>query len=364
MDPEIAALVQGPFAPRENEGPEKVISLEAALRLHARPGMALHVGIDARAALCELARQWWGDRPRFTLVMSTVGEHALTLLHGGLVEAVVASNFADLYLPPGPSPVVQRAFKDGVRFENWSLYTHLQRLQAAALGLEFLPTRSLLGTTMAKENAGAFREIADPFASGRTVGLVKALAPDISIVHAWAADPAGNAIGIPADGDSFWGARAAKDGVIVTCERLVTTEHLRRHASLVTVPGYRVRAVVEAPFGAHPRALVGNGLPDFQGYTEDLPFLQAQRDSWKDAASYDTWVREWVLGPGSHPGYLARLGSERQARLRALAAPAGWRRAVEERLGTVSLEREYSPTEMMVVAAARQIKELVRAHRL
>ena len=36
MDPEIAALLQGPFAPRESEGPAKVMSLEAALRLHVR----------------------------------------------------------------------------------------------------------------------------------------------------------------------------------------------------------------------------------------------------------------------------------------------------------------------------------------
>ncbi len=364
MDSEIQALLQGPFAPRENEGPSKVTSLEEALRRHVRPGMALHIGVDARAALCELARQWWGGHPRFTLVMSAVGDHALSLLHGGLVETMVASIYADLYLPPGPSPIVQRAFKDGVRFENWSLYTHLQRLQAAALGLEFLPTRSLLGTTMAKENASAFKEIADPFGGEAPVGLVKALAPDLSLVHAWAADPAGNAIGIPADGDSYWGARAARDGVIVTCERLVTTEFLRRHASQVTIPGYRVRAVAQAPFGAHPRALMGNGLPDFQGYGEDLPFFLAQRQAWKEPASYEGWVKEWVLEPRSHAGYLARLGEERLGRLRALAEPSGWRQAVEQGLEAVRLDQGYSPTEMMVIAAARSIQELVRSHGL
>lgn len=61
---------------------------------------------------------------------------------------------------------------------------------AGAMGLPFLPTRSLIGSDLGRdaEAAGLFKVVADPFGAGAggPIGLVKALRPDISLAHAWA----------------------------------------------------------------------------------------------------------------------------------------------------------------------------------
>ena len=96
---------------------------------------------------------------------------------------------------PGPSPVVARALeRGGFALESWTMLTISQRLLAGALGIPFLPTRSIAGSSLADElrAAGGFAEIRDPFDPSRSQGVVRAYQPDVSFVHAWAADPAGN----------------------------------------------------------------------------------------------------------------------------------------------------------------------------
>jgi len=50
---------------------------------------------------------------------------------------------------------------------------------------------------MAEENGDAFIEMEDPFQPGEWIGLVKALVPDITILHGAVADPYGNTIFLP-----------------------------------------------------------------------------------------------------------------------------------------------------------------------
>ena len=55
-----------------------------------------------------------------------------------------------------------------------------------------MPTHSILGSGMAEENSEDFRVFNDP--GGKPLGMVRALCPDLTILHAWAADPAGNVL--------------------------------------------------------------------------------------------------------------------------------------------------------------------------
>jgi hypothetical protein len=64
-----------------------------------------------------------------------------------------------------------------------------QAVMAGALNLPFIPTRSIIGSSLADDNKHAVRIVDDVFGSGEKVALVKSLCPDISIVHGWAADP-------------------------------------------------------------------------------------------------------------------------------------------------------------------------------
>src|SRR5690606_33931348 len=128
-------------------------------------------------------RAFSGRRPGFTLVQSTVCGHALNLLHAGLVRELVCAVAAEISGSARPSAIVHRACDlDGLVLSNWSLLSLQQRLMAGAFGLPFMPTRSLLGSDLAAEHAGEFAEADDPFGTTR-VGLVRALVPDLSIVH-------------------------------------------------------------------------------------------------------------------------------------------------------------------------------------
>ena len=62
------------------------------------------------------------------------------------------------------------------------------------MGWEFIPTRSLIGSSMAEENKDSFTVIDSPFGTRRKDRPYKALRPDITLVHGLAADRSGNTI--------------------------------------------------------------------------------------------------------------------------------------------------------------------------
>jgi acyl CoA:acetate/3-ketoacid CoA transferase alpha subunit/acyl CoA:acetate/3-ketoacid CoA transferase beta subunit len=361
MDKRLEDLLDNTLKLREIEGPNKVVSLTEAIREHIKPGMSLHIGIDANAAICELIRQYRNRKPRFTYISSMVINHGLNLIHTGLVNRVITSNCSDIYPTPSPSRIIQRAYRDKtVEFENWSLYSHLQRLMAAALGLEFLPTRSIIGSSMEEENKDSFTKIPDPFGSGKQIGLVKSLEPDISLVHVLAADRYGNAIPIPPYvGETAWGVKASKYGAILTTEKLVSTDFIRKHSLLVKIPGYKVRAVAIAPFGAHPGGLINRGLPEIESYADDDDFIAEYRKATEIPQTLDSWLEEWVLDCPTHEDYLTKLGYQRLMLLKGKAQEDSWQYELNSLANSISLSPQFNPAEMMVVAAARLMREKI-----
>lgn len=349
------------FALREHEGKSKVIELSEAIKRNVKPGMTLYLADRANALICELIRQYHGRRPDFTMVMLTVMEQAFNLVHCGLVKKIVHAVCAEFFPATGPSPVIQKAFKDGtVKIENWSLCTLDQRLLAGALDLPFIPTNSLGGSTMAEENRDSFCQVPDPFEGAERVNLIKALKPDIALVHGWAADPAGNTIVAPstASGDYSHGAKASKNGVIVTVENLVSSEFIRKHSALVSIPADIVNAVSVAALGAHPQGMTSDyGISHFQPYGDDYEFTRQRRRASKEPKRLDRWIQEWVLDCPSQDSYVKKLGGERISFLRDKGTKRHWRDNFD--INTISYSSEYNSREMMVIAAARKVKELI-----
>jgi hypothetical protein len=66
---------------------------------------------------------------------------------------------------------------------------------------------------------------------------------------------------------------AAREGVLLTVERVLSPEEVRAHAHLGLLPGRYVRAVSPAPFGAHPSGLSPHGSSGAAGYSEDYDFI-------------------------------------------------------------------------------------------
>src|SRR6195256_3897824 len=81
----------------------------------------------------------------------------------------------------GLSPHARRVMESGeVESTEWSNYCLAVRFKAAAMGLPFLPMRSMLGTDTFRHSAA--REIVCPF-TGEKLLAVPAIYPDVGVIH-------------------------------------------------------------------------------------------------------------------------------------------------------------------------------------
>ena len=342
----------------QNQG--KVLTLQEAVERYVKPGMKLHLaaGIGGpSAAICEIIRQFSDKNPEFTLIQSTVTGHALSLVHCKLVKKLVCSVCANISAQGRPSRIIRDAYESKrIEMENWTLNSLQQRLMAGAMGVPFMPTRSVSGSSVAEDNAAFFKSIDDPFGSGRRIGLASALVPDISIVHGCVADAEGNMIPSAPYGEDLWGALASKGGIIVTVERIVPAEFIKKFAALVKIPAYAVNAVVATPLGLHPFSLANPGISDIEPYEKDVDFLDVLYEASRSESSMDEWIREWVIQCGDHEQYLDKLGLKRISDLRAKAGRIGNESAPASVLQD---DIVFEPREMMLVALAREIVKSV-----
>ena len=366
MRPEYAELIQRRLAVPLSEGPDKVTSLEDAIRRLIAPRQTLYLGTAhsrPNALVRELTRQWWGKTPGFTLVMTGIGSPWSALVAGGLVQRLVTTFIGENYPYPAPQPLIARAVLEGqITVQHWSLLTLTLRLMAGALGVPFMATRSLLGSSMEEDNTrdGDFIATTDPFGSAERVGFVRALKPDVALFHAWAADRAGNVLAPVPLHENFYAALAARGGAVISVEKVVSTDFIRRHAGLVRLPGQYVAAVVEAPFGTHPTGMYGMRVPELEGYAEDLDFVLEMRRAFRRLETAEAWIREWILEVPDQAAYVARLGYHRLMEMRGRAHTDAWAIELEMLAENLGPDNRFTAAEMMVVATARVLGEKVR----
>jgi len=341
----------------KREPESKLLSLKEAVRRYVKPGMKLNLagGIGGpSAAICEIIRQYYNATPGFVLIQGTVSGHAINLLHCNLVKKLIFSACADITNSGRPSKIMQKVWAEkSVELENWSLCSLQQRLMAGALGVSFIPTRSIAKSSMALDNKESFQEIDDPFGGEAKVGLVKAINPDISIVHGCVSDAYGNTILAVPYGDDLWGPLASSHGVLVTVEKIMPTDFIRKYAALVKIPSHIVNAVSVVPLGVHPFSLANPGISGFNAYETDTEFLQDLHRASADSRKLDSWIKEWVIGCSTPEDYLNKLGSQRLKALQRITV-----KGAEFPHSSVTLsapETEYSQEDMILITAAREI---------
>ncbi len=356
-------IIRKIFELEERKGQGKILPLSEAISRWVEPGMKLHVasGADANAAIREVIRQYQGRNPGFTVISGGVTTpDMINLVGSGLVKKVITTNASYTYPVPRPIPLLQKMHKEGlIEIENWSLYSLEQRLMAGALGVGWMPTKSLRGSSLEEENSDSYKILPNPFEKTETTAVVRALVPDLSIIHGCVADQEGNTILAPPYFAATWGPKASRNGVIVTVEEIVPTEFIRRHNALVKIPGFLVKAVCQVRFGAHPQGL-GAASIGLKGYDEDYNFLLDFVKASRDAKGLKEWMQEWVMQCRTQEEYLGKLGTARTFFL--MRKPSAEQTETE---ASKSTDRPggtpYNATEMMVVAAAREIKEVVTA---
>jgi len=240
------------------------------------------------------------------------------LIGAGCVKDVVAAWVGNVMM--GQAYNFRRAVEAGeVRVFNMTNFTIALGLQAGAMGIPFLPTRTARGSDVPKGNHFFYQNIS-PFEPKEALLAVRAIAPDITIVNVQRADAEGNA--------HCWGnfgvmpeaVRAAKK-VIVVGEEIVEQEVIASDPNRTVIPGFLVSAVVHEPFGAHPSPVQGY-------YSRDSEFFRAYHAETKTPEDFVRWRSKWVDGVRDRSGYLRMLGSDRVNSLRvkkhAYSAPADY----------------------------------------
>jgi acyl CoA:acetate/3-ketoacid CoA transferase alpha subunit len=299
---------------QKTEPRSKVMSLPEAVESFVRPGMVLHFGMAGsrpNAAIQELYRQFRARDPRFTLCSTGFGgpQLGLFLIDAGMADRVVAGFAGDQYPAPRPNRALRRQLDRGLVLEDWSLHTYLLRLRAAATNVPFILTASLAGSELAASRKRVIE------VDGETVTLVPALQPDLSFLHGVVADEDGNVILSTPLGEAALGAAAAKNGAIVSVERIVSRDEFRELAGLPALPSLFVRAVCEASFGAHPSGVYADHVDATLSYGDDYEFMtETVEVLGSDDGASDAWADHWLA---VHPDrYPERLGADRVQRLR------------------------------------------------
>ncbi len=259
------------------------------------------------ALLREILRQ---RRARLTLSRNLMCYEAELAMVAGATQQIVTS-WIGIGLPWGISRIAREFVEGGqARFEEWSHLAIGLRYHAGAMGVPFLPTFSMLGSDLLAGTAA--KTITCPF-TGEQVCLVPALFPDVALIHVHRADRFGNA---QIDGYPHMDAdiAAAASCVILSAERIVETEEIRRQADRTVIPFFLVDAVVEVPHGAYPHECYGL-------YEADLDHIgaYARRVAAEGAAAVRAYLAEYVYGPETFEAYLGRFGPDRLLRQRRAA---------------------------------------------
>ena len=167
----------------------------------------------------------------------------------------------------GLSPNARRYMQSGkVVVSEWTNYSLAVRFKAAAAGVSFYPSRNIMGTDTFKYSGAKTFEC--PF-TGTKYAAMPALYPDVSAIHVHEADIYGNCRARGIIVSDFDVARASKH-LIITCERLISNEEIRRDPSYTVIPYWCVDAVCEVPYGSYPGNMYAEYFSDEEHIREWL----------------------------------------------------------------------------------------------
>ena len=261
-------------------------------------GTALEAAIPF-AAGHELIRQ----RRRDLTLIGPISDMLFDQLVGaGCVRRIIAAWVGNVSAGLGHNyrRAVEKGVPAPVEVEDHSNLTLAFALQAGALGVPYLPTRSLLGTGLAESNP-TFKAGTDPW-SGAPLLLVPALVPDVAVLHVQRADEDGRA--------HFWGtlgvtrpAALAARRVIIVAEEIRPRNRILSDPGLVLTPEIKVAAVVHEPFGAYPSPVQGC-------YRRHHDFFGRFHDESRTVEGNRAWLDRFIHGVNNWPGFLGTVGAD------------------------------------------------------
>ena len=198
----------------------------------------------------------------------------------------------------GLSPNARKYMESGeVEVCEWTNYTLSVRFKAACAGVSFHPIRNMMGTDTFKYSGA--KMVTCPF-TGTKYALVPALFSDVGLLHVHEADIYGNCRTKGILMSDYDLARSSKK-VIVTCERLIPTDEIRRDPTSTFIPYWCVDAIIEQPFGSYP----GNMYAE---YFSDEDHLREWLKVENDPEEFKKFLDKNIYSCKDHYEYIEKNG--------------------------------------------------------
>ena len=289
-------------------GMDKMRSLHDAIAADVQDRMSIAMGCGLEslipfAASYEIIRQ---KRRNLTLIAPISDMQFDQLIGAGCVKKIVASWVGNVAAGLGHN--YRRAAEAGIpqpiEIEEHSNFTISLGLRAAAAGLPFLPTRTVKGSDF--RSGSQFASVRCPF-TDEALLAVRAIRPDVTILHVQRADKQGNAHAWGNFGVMREAAFAAKT-VILTCEEIVDHDVILSDPNRNVIPEFLVSSVIHQPFGSHPSPTQGYARRDDNFYFE---YHKATRSR----EGFEEWLQKWVMGTKDHREFLDLLSKDRVEQL-------------------------------------------------
>lgn len=282
---------------------EKVVSLEEATSF-VRDGDCVGIG-GSTMSRTPMGMIWAlirAGRKKLSCARCIVSSDGDLLFGSGACDHMITSWFSQGILW-GVSKVMRYHVETGkARYDEWSHMAVGMRFRAGAMGVPFMPIRSMLGSDVLRQRPEAI-EMDCPFTKEKLL-LVPALNPDVALIHVQRCDAYGNA---QIDGLQFMDIdlAMAANKVILTTERIISNDQIRRAPDHTKIPFFAVDAVVELPFGSAPHECYGV-------YEPIIPHMEyyvglVNKDPVKGMQEY---LDQFVYGPKSWTEFLDLLGLE------------------------------------------------------
>jgi glutaconate CoA-transferase subunit A len=296
----------------------KVMTLDEATRKFVDDGMTVYFGGFGQhtpfAAVHEIIRQ---RKRNLTITRAAGGVIFDQLIGAGCVKKIITSHVWN-FVGPTPTYAFKRAAEEGrpkIEIEEDTLFSLNMRYLAGTLGLPFVPIKSVMGTAIFERGRKKhYRTMICPF-TGEQLCLVRAINPDLGVLQVQRVDRDGNAQVWSVRGDSKHGINAC-ERVIICAEEIVDTEVIKADPDRTVIPGFRVDAVVEEPWGSHPDFMQGY-------YDRDLEYYHMYGSETRTLEGFEKFLENWVYSVNDRKEYLEKLGVKKMMKLRARHALSG-----------------------------------------
>ena len=193
---------------------------------------------------------------------------------------------------------IEHAWPHALAIDEHSHAGMAVRYSAGASGLPFGVLRGYTGTDLPAANPARISQVTCPF-TGEVLTALPAITPDVTVLHAQAADREGNVLLRGIVGASREAAMAART-LVVTVERVV--DSLNAPMNAFVIPGWQVAAIAEVPGGAYPSYALGH-------YARDNAFYLAWDEIARSREGFMAWMERHVLGTADHAGFLRSVGA-------------------------------------------------------